>query len=774
MKTSRKIGKKSCDIQDRQEKTPVNTYPNHPSRQIDRKLPFARIASVACLKGERKMLKLYLSFNIIVFSFLSRSVSVDSIRNRYSSFAIMSAKPCQNAIGQVGTCMFMWDCIKTEGLHLGTCSDRFLFGSCCYHNVTSNDIDIQLASSSNLTQSSNSSTPSISPWQSASQPSPETSNVVQSSSPSFSNHDNQSAVAKNKPAQHFSTFVNAIPQANQAVNQIMANKTNPGQSNPSYQFSATEKPSTDSLWIHSNGHPATVPNTSFYPSMLAHHKQPPTSSSTPASTSTTTSTTTTTTTTTTSTTSSTTTSTTTTPSPIAFTYPSVGSDQSGGLSQSIASSQDQSLIPTSAFHQTTQMSIPPTAANFHPSQNQQNQQTSDNQFFPGQQTQIQRPHGSWLTRPGQLLANAIFHTFRPFPSYLNQNRQRPTHKPSSFLSAYRPSHIRPFASNQLNYLQQVRPTNGDPIQQMDSDNRLGSHVDRLPNSTTSIGETLASQSSTDNSDHHIVNPSITTDLDPKDSQKLQILHQFGDTNKIDHKQNHYEILNASNSAGSSQTGSSPTFDQSDSAYIGASQTQSSLSFFNEQSDNHVKNPTNSSSINHSSPYPISQQIVAPTTANLTPSVISEPNNNAISFQISNSVNHYEPSRLPITNADYQHPSDEKPIVFMEQHLSSPQNGSSPELNNSNYSSNFQLAHTTPSSGYSNQYQQNLAPHGSSGPTVDEIPGLFVNNSTHSASISSSSEDSHTRPNSQSIYGGQVSENQSRQSESYDTSYNTIV
>jgi serine proteinase stubble len=37
--------------------------------------------------------------------------------------------------------MFVWECIKTEGKHLGTCVDGFLFGSCCAHNDTHNSID---------------------------------------------------------------------------------------------------------------------------------------------------------------------------------------------------------------------------------------------------------------------------------------------------------------------------------------------------------------------------------------------------------------------------------------------------------------------------------------------------------------------------------------------------------------------------------------------------------------------------------------------------------
>lgn len=55
-------------------------------------------------------------------------------------------KPCTvNALD--GTCMFVWECIKSEGLHLGMCMDSFMFGSCCGHNLSTNAI---LPSSSSL------------------------------------------------------------------------------------------------------------------------------------------------------------------------------------------------------------------------------------------------------------------------------------------------------------------------------------------------------------------------------------------------------------------------------------------------------------------------------------------------------------------------------------------------------------------------------------------------------------------------------------------------
>lgn len=34
-----------------------------------------------------------------------------------------------------GVCMFAIDCLKANGTHLGTCIDRFYFGSCCQLKV---------------------------------------------------------------------------------------------------------------------------------------------------------------------------------------------------------------------------------------------------------------------------------------------------------------------------------------------------------------------------------------------------------------------------------------------------------------------------------------------------------------------------------------------------------------------------------------------------------------------------------------------------------------
>jgi hypothetical protein len=57
--------------------------------------------------------------------------------SQYNTNFKISPKPC-SVSGIDGTCMFVWECIKSDGLHLGMCMDGFMFGSCCGHNLTEN------------------------------------------------------------------------------------------------------------------------------------------------------------------------------------------------------------------------------------------------------------------------------------------------------------------------------------------------------------------------------------------------------------------------------------------------------------------------------------------------------------------------------------------------------------------------------------------------------------------------------------------------------------
>ncbi|KAM7359941.1 serine proteinase stubble isoform 1-T4 [Cochliomyia hominivorax] len=70
------------------------------------------------------------------FNGLQIQHSLDDNLLRSQNFKI-SPKPCFT--GRIeGTCMFVWECIKSEGRHVGMCVDSFMFGSCCVHNYTDN------------------------------------------------------------------------------------------------------------------------------------------------------------------------------------------------------------------------------------------------------------------------------------------------------------------------------------------------------------------------------------------------------------------------------------------------------------------------------------------------------------------------------------------------------------------------------------------------------------------------------------------------------------
>jgi hypothetical protein len=74
----------------------------------------------------------------IIFNLVIKSILAASSSQINSNFKI-SPKPCLVS-GVEGTCMFVWECIRSEGTHLGMCMDGFMFGSCCGHNLTDNFI----------------------------------------------------------------------------------------------------------------------------------------------------------------------------------------------------------------------------------------------------------------------------------------------------------------------------------------------------------------------------------------------------------------------------------------------------------------------------------------------------------------------------------------------------------------------------------------------------------------------------------------------------------
>lgn len=75
--------------------------------------------------------------SIILFILNLVTESTLAASSQYNQNFKISPKPC-TVSGTEGTCMFVWECINTDGIHLGMCMDGFMFGSCCGHNLTDN------------------------------------------------------------------------------------------------------------------------------------------------------------------------------------------------------------------------------------------------------------------------------------------------------------------------------------------------------------------------------------------------------------------------------------------------------------------------------------------------------------------------------------------------------------------------------------------------------------------------------------------------------------
>lgn len=77
------------------------------------------------------------SIIIFILNLVTKSTLAGS--SQFNQNFKISPKPC-SVSGTDGTCMFVWECIKSDGLHLGMCMDGFMFGSCCGHNLSDNFI----------------------------------------------------------------------------------------------------------------------------------------------------------------------------------------------------------------------------------------------------------------------------------------------------------------------------------------------------------------------------------------------------------------------------------------------------------------------------------------------------------------------------------------------------------------------------------------------------------------------------------------------------------
>ncbi|GFV24371.1 uncharacterized protein TNCV_4539671 [Trichonephila clavipes] len=116
---------------------------------------FSKKKSIVCNKGMERLRK---SWKTVLLSLLSLAFV---IKPQVRSLQIRP-QTCYNSMGDVGTCMFVWECIKTEGKHLGTCADGFLFGSCCAHSDSKNNLIPQTSTTTTSIHPSKSTTISLS------------------------------------------------------------------------------------------------------------------------------------------------------------------------------------------------------------------------------------------------------------------------------------------------------------------------------------------------------------------------------------------------------------------------------------------------------------------------------------------------------------------------------------------------------------------------------------------------------------------------------------
>lgn len=233
------------------------------------------------------------SINVrLVFIFLFMSLLLVSTRLPQVSCLKINPKPCSNAMGEEGTCMFVWECIKTEGKHLGTCVDGFLFGSCCGHNETSNDIDEAInsitadkpvpASSPDINSQSS---PSSGSWFNPSSSSPSFPSSSPSPSSSFQTNPWQSYLpAQVSSSSHYPSSSwptqrpTSSPIGHPSTSSYPNKFTTPATSSPSYH-PQHQQPSTSRPTNPSNVPTTSTPPTTPYPSTSpppSQHPPPPT------------------------------------------------------------------------------------------------------------------------------------------------------------------------------------------------------------------------------------------------------------------------------------------------------------------------------------------------------------------------------------------------------------------------------------------------------------------------------------------------------------------
>ncbi|XP_039748038.1 serine proteinase stubble [Pararge aegeria] len=116
---------------------PISTWPT--SAQRDIKVISGKCVVVNIVDNFRAVVGLNYTFVFILIQVLLSLVtaspvilSLDYLQGPVPLARNIRHLPCiSRSTAQEGLCMFAIDCLKANGTHLGTCIDRFYFGSCC-------------------------------------------------------------------------------------------------------------------------------------------------------------------------------------------------------------------------------------------------------------------------------------------------------------------------------------------------------------------------------------------------------------------------------------------------------------------------------------------------------------------------------------------------------------------------------------------------------------------------------------------------------------------
>ncbi|CAH0394977.1 unnamed protein product [Bemisia tabaci] len=197
---------------------------------------------------------------VILLSILSSQSR--STANSNTDYKI-NPKPCW-VNGLEGTCMFVWECINSEGRHVGMCVDTFMFGSCCAHNLSSNQLDMLPDPSEPAVLFTQPKPPRQKP-SSTGRPSPATARP----SPAIGEPFNVNTVLSvNKPGRPLSNEIDHFHTHSQPESQplVMYGGYDRNHNNHSHAFSHShglfrphnvshsDKPSHNHIQSHSHGH----------------------------------------------------------------------------------------------------------------------------------------------------------------------------------------------------------------------------------------------------------------------------------------------------------------------------------------------------------------------------------------------------------------------------------------------------------------------------------------------------------------------------------------